>query len=105
MRQFGNSGVGARGDAASARFAPGWRWERDAREWCGQLFTESILLAAVSGAAALALSSMALKVIELRSDGGTVPIGTPGWLAIGATAVLAMIAAMVFGSSLCGWCA
>jgi macrolide transport system ATP-binding/permease protein len=62
-----------------------------------QLLTESILLSAVSGAAALALSSIALKVIELRSDGGTVPSGAPGWLAVGATAVLAMVAAMVFG--------
>jgi macrolide transport system ATP-binding/permease protein len=60
-----------------------------------QLFTESLLLAALSGVCALLLSTGVLKVIQLlrNSTGGVVP----DWRAVAATFGAALLAAMVFG--------
>ncbi|MCU1234682.1 MAG: hypothetical protein JWP63_2649 [Candidatus Solibacter sp.] len=62
-----------------------------------QLFTESLLLAALSAAAALALSSIVLKIIQLQRDSGIAPNLFPGWIVLAATAAVAVIAALVFG--------
>ncbi len=60
-----------------------------------QLFTESLLLAALSGLGALLLSTVVLKVIQLvwSSTGSVVP----DWRAIAATFGMAILAALVFG--------
>jgi predicted permease len=60
-----------------------------------QLFTESLLLAVLSGVCALLLSSLVLKVVQLLhfSTGSLLP----DWRAIAATFGAAMLAALVFG--------
>jgi predicted permease len=60
-----------------------------------QLFTESLLLAALSGLGALALSTAVLKVIQLQ--GNSTPSLAPDWRALAATFGTAMLAALVFG--------
>ncbi|MBN9663261.1 MAG: ABC transporter permease [Acidobacteria bacterium] len=60
-----------------------------------QLFTESLLLALLSGACGLLFSSAVLAVIQLEHNPGS---GTlPDWRAIAATFAVALIAALVFG--------
>lgn len=60
-----------------------------------QLFTESFLLAVISGVGALFLSSAVLKVIQLQSNSTANVV--PDWRAIAATFGAAMLAALVFG--------
>lgn len=60
-----------------------------------QLFTESLLLAVLSGVCALLLSSFVLKVIQLQNDSAASAV--PDWRAIAATFGAAMLAALVFG--------
>jgi len=60
-----------------------------------QLFTESLLLALLSGLAALLLSTAVMKAIQLLLDGtGSV---APEWRAIAATFGAALLSALVFG--------
>jgi len=60
-----------------------------------QLFTESLLLAVLSGLCALLLSTGVLKVIQLLQNGtGSV---VPEWRGIAATFGAAVLAALVFG--------
>ncbi len=60
-----------------------------------QLFTESLLLAVLSGLCALLLSTIVLKVMQLQhhSTGSLLP----DWRALAATCGAAMLAALVFG--------
>ena len=60
-----------------------------------QLFTESLLLALLSGLCGLILSSIALKVIQLQHNPGASVV--PDWRALAATAGVALLAALVFG--------
>ena len=60
-----------------------------------QLFTESLLLAALSGLGALLFSTVVLRVMQLRMNSGASP--TPDWRAIAVTFGAAMLAALVFG--------
>ena len=60
-----------------------------------QLFTESLLLAALSGLCALLLSSVALRVIQLQTH-STASLA-PDWRTLAATFGAAMLAALVFG--------
>jgi predicted permease len=62
-----------------------------------QLITESLLLAGLSGACALVLSSILLKAIQLRHNSGVVFGLFPPWSVLGATAGMAVVAALVFG--------
>ena len=62
-----------------------------------QLFTESLLLAALSGICALFLSGAVLKVIQLQ--GNTTASLAPDWTALAATFGAALLAAVVFGLS------
>jgi predicted permease len=62
-----------------------------------QLMTESLLLAGLSGVCALVLSSILLKAIQLQQGAAAVPGLFPGWTALGATAGMAVAAALVFG--------
>lgn len=62
-----------------------------------QLITESLLLAGLSGACALLLSSILLKVIQLQHNSGVVFGLFPGWGVLGATAGMAVVAALLFG--------
>jgi macrolide transport system ATP-binding/permease protein len=60
-----------------------------------QLFTESLLLAVLSGLGALLLSTIVLKVIQLQNNStGSI---LPDWRSLVATFVAAMLAALVFG--------
>jgi predicted permease len=60
-----------------------------------QLFTESLLLAVLSGLCALLLSTIVLKVIQLQYNGtGSV---VPEWRGIAATFGAALLSALVFG--------
>jgi predicted permease len=62
-----------------------------------QLFTESLLLAAMSALCALLLSSVAMKVIQLQHN-STIASGLfPGWTVLAATAAVALVTALVFG--------
>jgi macrolide transport system ATP-binding/permease protein len=60
-----------------------------------QLFTESLLLAVLSGLGALLLSTIVLKVIQLQHISTASPV--PDWRALAATFGAAMLAALVFG--------
>jgi macrolide transport system ATP-binding/permease protein len=60
-----------------------------------QLFTESLLLAALSGMCALLLSTIVLRVIQLLHI-STVSL-VPDWRAVAATFGAAILAALVFG--------
>jgi predicted permease len=60
-----------------------------------QLFTESLLLAVLSGLCALLLSTVVLKVIQLQSNPAASVV--PDWRALAATFGAAMLAALVFG--------
>jgi len=60
-----------------------------------QLFTESLLLAVLSGLCALFLSTLVLKVIQLQHISTVSPV--PDWRALAATFGAAMLAALVFG--------
>lgn len=60
-----------------------------------QLFTESLLLAAISGLGALLFSTAMLKVLQLQHR-LTVSL-VPGWSALVATSGAALLAALVFG--------
>ena len=60
-----------------------------------QLFTESLLLAALSGACALLLSTIVMRIIQVQQ--GTTGSLVPDWRALVATFVAAMVAALVFG--------
>ena len=60
-----------------------------------QLFTESVLLAVVAGAAALLLSTLVLKLFQVQWD-LTTPL-MPDWRAVVATFAAALFAAAVFG--------
>ena len=60
-----------------------------------QLFTESLLLAVLSGLGALLLSTVVLKVIQLLHDSTASVV--PDWRAIAATFGAAMLSALVFG--------
>jgi predicted permease len=60
-----------------------------------QLFTESLLLAVLSGLCALLLSTVVLKVIQLQQN-STASLA-PDWRALAATFGAAMLAALVFG--------
>jgi macrolide transport system ATP-binding/permease protein len=60
-----------------------------------QLFTESLLLAALSGVCALLLSTGVLKVIQLLQNSTASVV--PDWRAIAATFGAALLAALVFG--------
>ncbi len=62
-----------------------------------QLFTESLLLAALSGPCALILSSVVLKAIQLKHNAGVSMSLFPGWSVLAATAAVAPLAALVFG--------
>ncbi len=62
-----------------------------------QLLTESLLLAALSAVCALVISSLVLKAIEWQHN-STLPRPVfPGWEVLGATAGMAVFAALVFG--------
>jgi predicted permease len=60
-----------------------------------QLFTESLLLAVLSGLCGLVLSSLALKAIQLQHN----PTGSilPDWRVVGVTCGVALLAALIFG--------
>jgi predicted permease len=60
-----------------------------------QLFTESLLLAVLSGFGALLLSTVVLKVIQLQSNSSGSLF--PDWRALAATFGAAILAALVFG--------
>jgi predicted permease len=60
-----------------------------------QLFTESLLLAVLSGLCALAFSTLVLKVMELQDISTASP--ALDWRALAATFGAAMLAALVFG--------
>jgi predicted permease len=60
-----------------------------------QLFTESLLLAGLSGLGALFLSTVVLRVIQLQTNSTASLV--PDWRAIAATFGAAMLAALVFG--------
>ncbi|QOY88428.1 ABC transporter permease [Paludibaculum fermentans] len=60
-----------------------------------QLFTESLLLAVLSGACGLLLSTAVLKVIQLEHNSTSDIL--PDWRAIAATFLIALLAALVFG--------
>lgn len=60
-----------------------------------QLFTESLLLAVLSGLGALLLSTAVLKVIQLQQDSTASLV--PDWRALAATFGAALLAALVFG--------
>jgi putative ABC transport system permease protein len=60
-----------------------------------QLFTESLLLAVLSGLCALVLSSVVLKVIHLQHHSTASVV--PDWRALAATFGAAMMSALVFG--------
>ena len=60
-----------------------------------QLFTESLLLAVISGLGALFFSTVVLKVIQLQNDAAASLV--PDWPAIAATFGAAMLSALVFG--------
>jgi predicted permease len=60
-----------------------------------QLFTESLLLAVLSGLCALLLSTVVLKVIQLQSNSSGSLF--PDWRALAATFGAAILAALVFG--------
>ncbi len=60
-----------------------------------QLFTESLLLAVLSGLCALLLSTVVLKVIQLQHISTASMV--PDWRALAATFGAAMLAALVFG--------
>jgi predicted permease len=60
-----------------------------------QLFTESLLLAVLSGLCALLLSSIVLKVMQLQLN-STASVA-PDWRALAATFGAAIVAALVFG--------
>jgi len=60
-----------------------------------QLFTESLLLAVLSGLCALLLSTVVLKVIQLQNNSTASLV--PDWRALAATFGAAMLAALVFG--------
>ena len=60
-----------------------------------QLFTESLLLAALSGVCALVLSTVVLKVTQLQHNSSASLV--PDWRALAATTGAAIIAALVFG--------
>jgi predicted permease len=60
-----------------------------------QLFTESLLLAVISGVCALLLSTVVLKVIQLQHISTASLI--PDWRALAATFGAALLAALVFG--------
>ena len=60
-----------------------------------QLFTESLLLAVLSGLCALLLSTVVLKVIQLQHNATASVV--PDWRALAATFGAAVLAALVFG--------
>jgi predicted permease len=60
-----------------------------------QLFTESLLLAVLSGLGALLLSTIVLKVMQLQNNSTASLV--PDWRALAATFGAAMLAALVFG--------
>jgi hypothetical protein len=60
-----------------------------------QLFTESLVLAALSSLCALLLSSIALKVIQLRHNPAASIL--PDWRVLAASFGIALVAAVVFG--------
>src|SRR5688572_17477414 len=60
-----------------------------------QLFTESLLLAALSGVCALFLSTIVMRIIQVQQ--GTTGSLVPDWRALVATFVAALVAALVFG--------
>ncbi|MEO5898107.1 MAG: ABC transporter permease [Vicinamibacterales bacterium] len=60
-----------------------------------QLFTESLLLAALSGVCALLLSTVILRVMQLQQNSTASLV--PDWRALIATFGAAMLAALVFG--------
>ena len=60
-----------------------------------QLFTESLLLAVLSGCCALLLSSLVLKVLQVQHYSTASPV--PDWRAFAATFGAAAVAALVFG--------
>jgi predicted permease len=60
-----------------------------------QLFTESLLLAVLSGVCALFFSTLVLKVIQLQGN-SSAPVA-PDWRALAATFAAALLAALVFG--------
>ena len=60
-----------------------------------QLFTESLLLAMLSGLCALLFSAAALKVMQLQHDSTASLV--PDWRAVAATFGAAILAALVFG--------
>jgi putative ABC transport system permease protein len=60
-----------------------------------QLFTESLLLAILSGLCALLLSTIVLKIIQLQNHSTASVV--PDWRAIAATFGAALLAALVFG--------
>ncbi len=60
-----------------------------------QLFTESLLLAVLSGLCALLLSTVVLKVIQLQHNATASVV--PDWRAIAATFGAALLSALVFG--------
>jgi len=60
-----------------------------------QLFTESLLLAILSGVCGLLLSTGVLKVIQTRHNSASSIL--PDWRAIAATFAIALVAALVFG--------
>ena len=71
-----------------------------------QLFTESLLLAVLSGLCALLLSTVVLKVMQLQHNSTASLV--PDWRALAATFGAAMLAALVFGLPpafrLASWC-
>ena len=60
-----------------------------------QLFTESLLLAVISGLCALLLSTVVLKVMQLQQNWTASLV--PDWRALAATFGAALLAALVFG--------
>jgi predicted permease len=62
-----------------------------------QLFTESLMLAALSAMCALFLSSVAMKVIQLQHNTSIESSLFPGWSVLAATASIALLTALVFG--------
>ena len=62
-----------------------------------QLFTESLLLAALSAACALTLSSVVLKSLQLQHNPDVAISLFPGWGVLADTAAIAVLAALVFG--------
>ena len=69
----------------------------DRRRVIRQLLTESLLLACLSGAAALALSTVGLRIAQTLSDRPEQWAFTAGWPVFAATLAISLLASAIFG--------